>query len=445
MQKENWGTRLGFILAAAGSAIGLGTVWRLPYVAGEQGGGLFFFIFIALLLTVGTSLLLAEFVLGRSTKEGAIEAYRKVAPKGQWHWIGIIGMIAAFLLLSFYSVVGGWITTYFVRSFTGNVTSPPDGDHGALFESITSNPWEVGLAHLAFMIMTILVVQMGIKKGIEKASLYMMPALFIIFLILMVRSLTLDGAWEGVVYFLQPDFSAVSSETFLFALGQAFFSLSLGVSVMVTYSSYLDNKASLPGSAWSVVLLSVLIAFMAGLAIFPAIYAFGLQPDEGPSLIFVVIPAVFQQLAFGEAFFMIFMLLMLFATLTSAFSLIEIIVTPFVRGKEHLRKRVTWAVGLLIFAMGIPSNLSFGLLADFHIFGLTFFDAVDFLVSNILLPLGALLISLFVAYKMKPSIMQEELLRGSRFGKGFYFIWLIMIRVVVPLSIIVVFVSQLIQ
>ncbi|MBM7631957.1 sodium-dependent transporter [Geomicrobium sediminis] len=439
MQRDSWGSRIGFVLAAAGSAIGLGTVWRLPYVAGEQGGGLFFFIFIILLMTVGTSLLLAEFVLGRSTKEGAIEAYRKIAPKGQWHLIGIIGMVASFLLLSFYSVVGGWITTYFVRSFTGNVTNPPDGDHAALFEQITSNPWEVGIAHLAFMIMTILVVQMGIKKGIEKASIYMMPALFVIFLILMVRSLTLDGAYEGVVYFLQPDFSALTGDTFLFALGQAFFSLSLGVSVMVTYSSYLDKNASLPSSAWSVVLLSVLIAIMAGLAIFPALYAFDMPPDQGPMLIFSVIPAVFGQLAFGEVFFFLFMLLMLFATLTSAFSLIEIIVTPLIRGKEYLRKRMTWIVGLLIFAMGIPSNLSYSLLSDTYFFGMIFFDAVDYLVSNILLPLGALLISLFVAYKMKKPDLREELLRGSKLGDRFFSIWLLMIRFITPFCIIVVF------
>ncbi|SDI81273.1 sodium-dependent transporter [Natribacillus halophilus] len=442
MATEHWRSRIGFILAAAGSAIGLGTVWRLPYVAGTEGGGAFFLIFLVLLLTLGSALLLTEFVLGRHTQEGAIRAYKSVAPKGQWQLIGILGMVSAFLLLSFYSVVGGWIIAFLVRSLGGQVTSPPDGDYTALFAAITSNPWEVGAAHLAFMVMTILVVQQGIRKGIEKASVYMMPALFILFAVLVVRSLTLDGAWEGVVFFLQPDLSAISGSTLLEALGQAFFSLSLGVSVMVTYSSYLGKSENLPRSAWSVILLTILIAFMAGLVIFPGVFAFDLQPDEGPELIFTVLPAVFGELAFGEMFFLLFMILMLFATLTSAFSLVEIVVAPLIRGKEKKnRVKMTWIVGLLIFAMGIPSNLSFGLLADWTVFGDIFFNQIDYLVSNILLPTGALLISLFVSWKMRKVDLREELLRGSQRGPMFFNIWLFTVRYIVPIAIVVVFIS----
>ncbi|QDI91281.1 sodium-dependent transporter [Salicibibacter halophilus] len=443
MATDRWTSRIGFILAAAGSAIGLGTVWRLPYVAGTEGGGAFFLIFLVLLLTVGTALLLAEFVLGRHTQEGAIRAYKHVAPKGQWQWIGILGMVAAFLLLSFYSVVGGWIIAYLVRSFGGQVTNPPDGDYTALFETITANPWEVGIAHLAFMIMTILVVQQGVRKGIEKASVYMMPALFILFAVLVVRSLTLDGAWEGVVFFLQPDLSAVTGETLLTALGQAFFSLSLGVSVMVTYSSYLGKSENLPRSAWSVVLLTILIAFMAGLVIFPGVFAFDLQPDEGPELIFTILPAVFGEMAFGSLFFTLFMILMLFATLTSAFSLVEIIVKPLIRGKEEKRVKMTWIVGLLIFAMGIPSNLSFGVLADWDVFGDIFFNQVDYLVSNILLPTGAFLISVFVSWRVRKEDLQEEMLRGSNRGIGFFNTWLFTSRYIVPIAILVVFISMI--
>ncbi|AXF56112.1 sodium-dependent transporter [Salicibibacter kimchii] len=443
MATDHWTSRVGFILAAAGSAIGLGTVWRLPYVAGTEGGGAFFLIFLVLLLTMGTALLLAEFILGRHTQEGAINAYKRVAPKGQWQWIGILGMVAAFLLLSFYSVVGGWVIAYLVRSFSGQVTNPPDGDYTALFASITANPWEVGAAHLAFMIMTILVVQKGIRKGIEKASVYMMPALFILFAVLVVRSLTLDGAWEGVVFFLQPDLSAVTGETLLTALGQAFFSLSLGVSVMVTYSSYLGKNDNLPRSAWSVVLLTILIAFMAGLAIFPGVFAFDLQPDEGPELIFTILPAVFGEMAFGGLFFTLFMILMLFATLTSAFSLVEIIVKPLIRGREEKRVKMTWIVGLLIFAMGIPSNLSFGVLSDWHVFGDIFFNQVDYLVSNVLLPIGAFLISVFVSWRMRKEDLQEEMLRGSNRGIVFFNTWLLATRYIVPIAIVVVFIFMI--
>ncbi|MBB6450168.1 NSS family neurotransmitter:Na+ symporter [Geomicrobium halophilum] len=444
MASDQWTSRIGFILAAAGSAIGLGTVWRLPYVAGTEGGGAFFLIFLILLLTLGSTLLLAEFVLGRRTQEGAIRAYKNVASNGNWHWIGILGMVTAFLLLSFYSVVGGWIIAYLVRSFSGQVTSPPGGDYSALFETITANPWEVGIAHLAFMVMTILVVQRGIRKGIEKATVYMMPALFILFAVLVVRSLTLDGAWEGVVFFLQPDLSAVSGQTLLTALGQAFFSLSLGVSVMVTYSSYLGKSENLPRSAWSVVYLTILIAFMAGLVIFPSVFAFDLEPDEGPMLIFTILPAVFGEITFGSIFFTLFMILMLFATLTSAFSLVEIVVAPLIRGKEEQKRvKMTWTVGLLIFVLGIPSNLSFGLLSDWHIFGDIFFNQLDFLVSNILLPIGALLISLFVPWKMSKTDLQEELLRGSNRGNSFFSMWLFTIRYIVPIAIVVVFISML--
>ncbi len=271
----------------------------------------------------------------------------------------------------------------------------------------------------------------------------MMPLLFILFLILVIRSVTLEGAMEGVTFFLQPDWSEVTSETILFALGQAFFSLSLGVSIMVTYSSYLSKKDDLVRSATSIVGLSVFIAVLAGLAIFPGVFAFGLEPDEGPSLIFTVLPAVFSEMAFGSVFLSMFLALLLFATLTSAFSLLEIVVATTSKSDPAKRKKMAWSMGLIIFLIGIPSNLSFGLLGEWLIFGDTFFNQLDFLVSNILLPLGALLISIFVPLKMSKSALQEELLRSSNLGSGFFKVWFITIRYIAPIAIAIAFLNVL--
>lgn len=440
--REQWGTRLGFVLAAAGSAIGLGAVWRLPYVAGTSGGGAFFLIFVAFTLILGTALLIAEFVVGRRTQKPPVPAYKTIAPNTPWFFNGIMGMICAILILSFYSVVGGWIIIYFVRSLGGLASEGTD--YGALFGSIISNPWEVGIAHLAFMLITILVVQGGVRKGIERTTNWMMPALFILFIVIVIRSLTLEGAGEGIAFFLQPDFSAVTGTTILFALGQAFFSLSLGNSVMATYSSYLPKEKSLINSAFSIVVLTIIISLLSGLAIFPGVFAFDIPPDAGPNLIFIVLPAVFEQLALGSLFFTLFMLLLVFATLTSAFSLLEIIVSSVSYKRPDSRGRTAWVVGILIFILGIPSNLSYGLLSDWLIFGNTFFDSIDILTSNFLLPLGALIVSLFLPLKIKKADLRDEVMRGSVMGNGVFLLWFTIIRYIAPVAIIIVFINSLI-
>ncbi|WP_252313608.1 sodium-dependent transporter [Sinobaca sp. H24] len=435
--REQWTSKIGFILAAAGSAVGLGAVWRLPYVAGVNGGGAFFLIFLLFTLLLGSSLLLAEFIIGRKTQKDPISAFKELAPNSSWYMIGVLGVVSCCLILSFYAVVGGWIVTYLFRSIFGSLTGRSSGEYSELFASIISNPWEVGAAHLVFIIITILVVQKGIQKGIERASTIMMPLLFIIFLLLVVRAVTLDGAAEGISFFLSPDFSQVTGETVLFALGQAFFSLSLGVSIMITYSSYLSKQDSLIHSAGSVVGLSILIAFLAGLAIFPGVFAFGLQPDEGPSLIFTVLPAVFSEIAFGGLFLSLFLMLLLFATLTSAFSLLEIVVTTAAKNNKQRRKKAAWIAGLAVFLLGIPSNLSFGVLADWNVFGDTFFNQIDFLVSNILLPLGALLISIFVPLKMKKPVLKHELLTGTSLHPRYFEVWYFLIKYVTPAAIVI--------
>lgn len=442
-QQEQWTSKLGFILAVAGSAIGLGAIWKFPYIAGTNGGGIFFIIFILFTLFIGAPILIAEFIIGRKTGKDAIRSYKELAPRSLWSLIGYGGVIASIILLSFYSVVGGWILSYIVRSLTNSLADLGQAQSGALFETIISNPYETVIAQLIFMIITIWVVQGGVQQGIEKANKYMMPALFILFIVLLIRSLTLDGALEGINFFLMPDFSDVTAQTFLLALGQSFFALSVGISVMVTYASYLNKNEDLTKSALTVVSLNIFISLLAGLVIFPSVFALGFDPASGPGLVFVVLPAVFNEMAFGSIFMFIFFVLLLFATLTSAFSILEIVVASMSRGDVSKRKKSSWTAGIFVFLLGIPSALSFGVLADIMIMNKSIFDFADFLVSNIALPLGALFISVFVGFQLKRLIVHEEFQSGSTVGYTFFKIWYFLIRYIVPIAIILIFLSSL--
>lgn len=425
-------------MAAAGSAIGLGAIWKFPYIAGVSGGGAFFFIFVFFTILLGLPLLIAEFVVGRKTQKNAVEAYQELAPGAKWHWIGYLGIITCFILLSFYSVIGGWIINYIWKTVTGQLNGLSKTQFGELFGATIQDPFGVLIVQGIFMFITIFVVAKGVQKGIEKTSEIMMPVLFILFIALIIRSLTLDGAMAGVSFLFKPDFGQITPETILFALGQSFFALSVGVSVMVTYSSYLSKQESLLRSAVSIVGLNLFIILLAGLAIFPAVFSFGLKPDAGPVLLFNVLPVVFSQMPFGMAFFVAFLVLFLFAALTSAFSMLEIIVSVIAKGDVQKRAKWAWLIGIAIFAFGIPSALSFGVLSDVLIFGKSIFDAADYLVSNVLMPIGALLISIFVPRKIKKSALYEELSLGGGFPLGLFNVWYFLIRYMAPIAILIV-------
>ncbi|CAH0230285.1 sodium-dependent transporter [Peribacillus frigoritolerans] len=441
-KQDQWTSKLGFILAAAGSAIGLGAIWKLPYMTGENGGGVFFLLFIIFTLLIGAPILIAEFTIGRNAQKDAISAYKHIAPGKPWALIGYGGVVASIILLSFFSVVGGWIISYLARSFTGSLSNLTQEEYGNFFNTIISNPYETVIAQLLFMVFTIWVVQGGVSKGIEKANKYMMPSLFILFIILLIRSLTLDGAMEGVKFFLKPDFSALTGETILLALGQSFFALSVGVSVMVTYASYLSKKEDITKSAFSVVGLNIFISLLAGLVIFPAVFALGFSPSSGPGLVFVVLPAVFNEMALGGIFMFIFFILLLFATLTTAFSILEIVVAAMIKGDSAKRKKASWIAGITVFLIGIPSALSFGVLSDVKIFNLSIFDFADYLTSNIALPVGALFISLFIGYQMKRIEVQKEFETGADPGRSLFKLWYFLIRYIVPIMIILVFLKS---
>lgn len=441
--EQQWKSKLGFVLAAAGSAIGLGAIWKLPYVAGTSGGGAFFLLFILFTVLLGYPLLVGEFAIGRRAQANAIGTYKKLAPKTLWYLNGAMGVTTSFLVLSFYSVVGGWIILYLFQAFTGSLNGLTQDQFGQLFGATISNPLTALIGQIVFLLCTIIVVARGVQQGIEKASKIMMPALFILFLVLVVRSLSLDGAMEGIKFLLVPNFSEITSESILFALGQAFFALSLGVSVMVTYSSYLPKTQNLPRSASSIVIMNIIISLLAGLAIFPGVFTFGLEVNEGPTLIFSVLPAVFNQLPFGMLFFIAFLILFLFAALTSAFSMLESAVAIMTRNTGEKRKRYAWIIGSLIFVVGIPSCLSYGLMADVQLFDRTFFDLVDYAVSNVLMPLGALVTAIFITNKVSKSVLLEELQQGSKVGIIFFNIWYYLLKYLIPVAIVIVFLDVL--
>lgn len=442
-KKDQWATKLGFILSSAGAAIGLGAIWKFPYMTGMNGGGAFFLLFIAFTVIIGLPILLAEFIIGRGSQKEAVSAYKTLAPKSGWpSIIGRWGVVGAFLLMSFYSVVGGWVLIYSALSISGMVIQD-NTDYTELFATITGNPLIVILGLALFLIINIIVVSFGIKNGIEKASKVLMPLLFVFFIILVIRAVTFEGAMEGLTFFLQPDFSKITGESVLYALGQSFFSLAVGFSVLVTYSSYLDKDVSLPMSAGSVSIMNIFVSLLAGLAIFPVVFAFGLEPTEGPGLLFMVLPEAFAQMPFGEVFLSLFLLLFLFAILTSSFSMLEIITSAFTEKKQRSRRKVAAVAGLIVFIAGIPAALSSNVLADFTIFGLTVFDATDYLVSNILLPGGCLLIALFIGFKMDKTLIKEEFSYSNKLSPGLYQVWFQIMRWLVPATIIIVFLGSL--
>ncbi len=440
-KRDHFGSKIGFILAAAGSAIGLGAIWKFPYMAGTNGGSVFVALFILCTLLIGLPILLAEFIIGRKGQADAVTGFKRLAPNKPWFLIGWSGFIFSFIILSFYSVVGGWILSYLVRSITLSLNDSGESFYENLFDSVISNPWEVLIGQGAFILLTVLIVSGGIKGGIEKASKWMMPILFIFFIVLAVRSLTLPGAIDGIKFLFVPDWSYFTWETALLALGQAFFSLSVGVSGMITYASYLPKETNLSSSALSVSTLNIVISIMAGLVIFPAVFALGFSPDAGPGLVFIILPAVFEQIIFGQFFLILFFVLLLFATLTSSISMLEIVVSIGIKSKYERRTKAAWVFGLLIFIVGIPSALSMGVLSDIKILDMIIFDFADFLTSSIGLPLGALFISIFAGYKFSKQEIYDELGANSSIVK----IWRVIVMYIAPLAILLVFVQGLIN
>ncbi len=437
-----WKTRMGFILAASGSAVGLGNVWKFPYITGQNGGGAFVLGYLICIALVGLPIMLAEFTVGRKTHLNPVGAFQQLKPGTPWVGIGFMGVLAGFLILSFYGVVGGWTLAYVVKSLTHSMdqfTSPTEA--GTFFSGFIANTGQVILYHALFMGLTMAIVIKGVHGGIEKACDILMPTLVIMLVILMIRALTLDGAMDGLKFYLYPDFSKITPQVVLVAMGQAFFSLSLGMGAMLTYGSYLPAKENLTSATLYVVLFDTLIALLVGMVIFPAVFAMGLEPTGGPGLVFSVLPAVFADMPFGWIASVIFFGLLAIAALTSAISLLEVVAAYFIDQKKWERKKAVLVMGGVIFALGIPSGLSEGLLKDFKLFGMTFFENIDNIATNYLLPLGGMLTAIFVGWIWGTKPAHQEIERHETpFHWRAY--WEFVIRYVAPVAVAIVFLAQ---
>jgi len=420
----------GFIFAAIGSAVGLGNMWKFPYITGQYGGAAFFLLFVACLVVVGLPVLLAELAIGRGGRGSASSSFVKLSGKKLWGRLGMISVIAPFVILSFYAIVAGWTLHYAVKAFSGKLV--PNTDFTVMFNgfmgSYTPILWQV-----VVLVLIGAIVVKGISGGIEKFNKILIPGMFILLVILMIRALTLPGAGAGVSFFLNPDFSKLTPESTLVALGHAFFSLSLGMGTMITYGSYVEKRQSLGTATLAIGAGDLLYALIAGLIIFPTTFSFGINPGQGPGLVFIALPAAFSAMPFGSFFGGLFFILLAIAALTSAVSLLEVPVKYAMERFGWSRTRSVWIFIIGCFILGVPASLSLGVSPGLTFGGMAFFDWIDFAASNVLLPLGGLIVTIFAGYFYK-GVADEAGLNALWFR-----IWLFLLRFVAPILVVFVF------
>ncbi len=442
-----WSSGLVFILAATGSAVGLGNLWRFPYLVGENGGAAFVIIYLLCILLVGLPIMIAEITIGRQGRRSPINSLVAVSrDEGRsqyWSLLGWLGVGAGFLILSFYSVVGGWALFYVLQSLLGSFQGITADAAGELFETFVGSPLDVLVWHTLFMLILFGIIAAGVRKGLQRAVTLLMPMLFVILLLLVGYGMGASGAFqEAVAFMFQPDFSAVEPGTVLTAMGQAFFTLSLGMGAIMVYGAYLPKKESIPRSAGWIVGMDTGTALLAGLAIFPIVFAAGMEPGEGgPGLVFVTLPIVFGEIPFGFALAILFFVLLSVAAITSGMSLLEP-ATAYLTEQGGSRIRAAAIIAGLIWLLGIACGLSLNVWGDFHLLpGMNIFDALEFVSNDIMLPLGGLLIAIFVGWQMRVHSVARELGLSDE-GFGFQ-LWLFVTRFVAPAAVILVFLNAL--
>ena len=426
--RAQWDSQIGFVLAAAGSAVGLGNIWKFPYITGENGGGAFVLVYLACILVVGVPVLIAEILLGRATKASPVNAFRSQSGRrSPWVALGILAVFGSFMLLSYYSTVAGWAMHFTYLSLTGQIAGNDAETVQGMFSSLTSSV-SVGLGwQIGFLIVTFAVVAAGVAKGIERWARIMMPSLFVLLLVLLVNSVNLDGWGQGIDFLFGMRFDNLTASGVLEALGHAFFTLSIGMGAMLTYGSYLSARDDLPSAAAVTAGTDTLVALVASMVIFPIVFTFGLEPGSGPSLLFISLPTALAQMAGGTVLSIVFFVALVFAALTSAISMFEVLRAFLVEefGLSHGRSCVFGGIAIVI--AGIPPTVSS-----------EWFGVADYLVSNLCLPLGGLGVAIFVAWKMDRALRQGEFEAGSRLA-GFYRTWLWVLKYPVPVGIVIVF------
>ena len=446
-ERANFGSKLGIVLATAGSAVGLGNVWRFPYMAGQNGGAAFIVIYIGCVLLLGIPCMINEFIIGRHAQANTARAYSRLAGGTPWRWVGFLGVLTGFLITSYYAVVSGWCLEYIYASLSGQLKG--DADYVQhYFDSFSKNPWKPVLFMLLFFGITHWVIVRGVERGIEKFSKMLMPTLFILLLIIVGASCSLPGAGEGVKYLLQPDFSKMSRNVFLDALGQSFYSLSIAMGCLCTYASYFSRQTDLTRSAVQIASIDSLVAILAGLMIFPAAFSVGVNPGSGPSLVFITLPNVFNQ-AFasvpllGSAIALLFYALLSLAALTSLMSLHEVSTAFFHEELKTSRHRGAVIVTVSCALIGTLCSLSRGGYDTLQLFGKPLFDVFDFVTGQLLLPIGGFLTCLFLGWYVPRDIVRDEFSNGGTVRSRSFGLYLFSVRYVCPIGILIIFLHQL--
>lgn len=440
--RATFGGRLSAVLVTAGSAVGLGNIWRFPYVAGENGGGAFLIVYLLSVALIGLPVMLAEFAVGRHTHRNAVGAYRTLSRR--WTLLGYNSILAPLLILGFYLVVSGWTLEYTVHSLTGEFARcTTSDDYRQLFENFTANPWRPVGYTVLFALLTHAVIALGVRRGIERSAKLLMPLLLVMLAVLAVRAVTLPGGGEGLRFFFTPDFSKVTARTVLVALGQAFFSLSIGLGILVTYASYFRDDTDMPRTAVQVTLIDTLVAVLAGVVIFPATFSAGIAPGSGPALAFITLPSIFNTMPLGMVWSTIFFLLLAVAALTSTISLHEVL-TAYVHEEWHLRRgTAAWVVTGVVTLLGAAASLSVGAVRALHVGSLSLFDALDFVTANIMLPLSGMLVCLLVGWFLDRRFLRDEAtnrgtLRVRMLGPAIF-----LLRWICPVVILLIFLDNL--
>lgn len=442
-ERATFGSKFGAILATAGSAVGLGNIWRFPYMLGANGGAAFLLIYLICVVLLGLPVMISEFYIGKHTHRNAVGAFKEMAPGTKWSLIGYNGVIAAFLILGFYAVVSGWTIEYIIQAFSGTLHGKDAASFQADFEMFSSSTVRPIIWTIAFILLTHVIIVSGVKDGIERASKVMMPALFLILIALCIRSVTLPGAEKGLEFFFNPDFSKITSSVVLSAMGQTFFSLSIGMGCLITYASYFNKTTNIQNTALQVTALDTLVSVLAGVMIFPAVFCFGITPTAGPELVFITLPNVFEQLPLGWLWSAVFFVLLALAALTSTISLHEVATAYTHEEFKISRTKAAWLVSAGVMVLGIVSSLSFGVLKDFTIGGLTFFSLLDYVTAKIMLPLGGMFICIYVGYRVDRKILKAELTNEGTLPFYFFNTYAFFMKYIAPIAIAMIFLNEL--
>lgn len=438
-KRIGFATRMGAIAATVGSAVGLGNIWRFPYEAGQNGGGAFIIVYIGCVLLLGIPVMLSEFIIGRSTHQNMKGALRTLAPKSKFYLLSYVCVLGALLTLSFYSVVCGWVMEYLSLAAMGHLSGHTPQEYTTIFNSFVGSPSAGLVWTLVFLAINFAVLLRGVQKGIERISSIMMPLLFVLLIVFCVRSLFLPGASRGFAFLFNVDFSQLGWRGVVDAFGQAFMSLSLGVACLVTYSSYFDDKTSLSRDAFTVAGLDTLVALLAGVMIFPAVFSFGMQPEAGPKLVFEILPSVFEQMTGGYLWAVLFFLLLFFASLTSTISLSEINIKLLMEEHSLSRSKATWITALIVVALASLCALSFNVLSGVTAFGMNIFDLFNYLAGNVFMLLGGLATAVFVGWMVDRTIIRRQLMHGGRPALGVERYLRFCLRYVAPVAILLIF------